>query len=54
LASCATPQRQIELAARLVARHLSLGHPPQALMATLGRALLREDAVHCRALLRPY
>jgi hypothetical protein len=27
-----------------VARHLALGHPPQALVATLGRALLREDA----------
>jgi hypothetical protein len=37
-------QRQIEQAARLVARHLSLGHPPQALIAALGRALLREDA----------
>jgi hypothetical protein len=37
-------QRQVDLAARLVARHLSLGHPPQALIATLGRALLREDA----------
>ncbi len=37
-------QRQIEVSARLVARHLSLGHPPQALIATLGRALLREDA----------
>jgi nitrite reductase/ring-hydroxylating ferredoxin subunit len=37
-------QRQIDLAARLVARHLSLGHPPQALVGTLGRALLREDA----------
>jgi nitrite reductase/ring-hydroxylating ferredoxin subunit len=37
-------QRQVDLAARLVARHLSLGHPPQALVATLGRALLREDA----------
>jgi nitrite reductase/ring-hydroxylating ferredoxin subunit len=37
-------QRQVDLAARLVARHLSQGHPPQALVATLGRALLREDA----------
>jgi nitrite reductase/ring-hydroxylating ferredoxin subunit len=37
-------QRQVDLAARLVARHLSLGHSPQALVATLGRALLREDA----------
>jgi hypothetical protein len=37
-------QRQIDLGARLVARHLSLGHPPQALIVTLGRALLREDA----------
>lgn len=37
-------QRQVDAAARLVARHLALGHPPQALVATLGRALLREDA----------
>ena len=37
-------QRQVDLAARLVARHLSLGHSPQALIATLARALLREDA----------
>jgi hypothetical protein len=37
-------QRQVDLAARLVARHLTLGHPPRALIATLGRALLREDA----------
>ena len=37
-------QRQVEFAARLVARHLTLGHPPRALIATLGRALLREDA----------
>jgi nitrite reductase/ring-hydroxylating ferredoxin subunit len=37
-------QRQVELAARLVARHVALGHPPRALIATLGRALLREDA----------
>jgi nitrite reductase/ring-hydroxylating ferredoxin subunit len=37
-------QRQVDLAARLVARHLSLGHSPQALIATLARAALREDA----------
>jgi nitrite reductase/ring-hydroxylating ferredoxin subunit len=37
-------QQQVDLAARLVARHLSLGHSPQALIATLARALLREDA----------
>ena len=37
-------QRQVDLAARLVARHLTLGHPLRALIATLGRALLREDA----------
>ena len=37
-------QRQVVLAARLVARHLKLGHPPQALIATLARAMLREDA----------
>ena len=29
---------------RLVARHLTLGHPPNELIATLAHALLREDA----------
>jgi hypothetical protein len=33
-------QRQVYLAARLVARHLRLGHSPQSLIATLARALL--------------
>jgi nitrite reductase/ring-hydroxylating ferredoxin subunit len=37
-------QRQVDLAARLVARHLTLGHAPQALIATLARGVLREDA----------
>ena len=37
-------QRQVDAAGRLVARHLSLGHPAQDVMATLARALLREDA----------
>ncbi len=37
-------QQQVDLAARLVARHLKLGYSPQALIATLARALLREDA----------
>jgi hypothetical protein len=37
-------QQQIDTAARLVARHLSLGHPPRAIIAALARALLREDA----------
>jgi nitrite reductase/ring-hydroxylating ferredoxin subunit len=37
-------QRRVDTAARLVARHLALGHSPRALIATLGRALLREDA----------
>ncbi|GJH27013.1 Rieske (2Fe-2S) protein [Caballeronia novacaledonica] len=37
-------QRQVDLAARLVARHLTLGHPPESLIATLGHAVLREDA----------
>jgi nitrite reductase/ring-hydroxylating ferredoxin subunit len=37
-------QRQVDLAARLVARHLTLGHSPQLLIATLARAVLREDA----------
>jgi nitrite reductase/ring-hydroxylating ferredoxin subunit len=37
-------QRQVDLAARLVARHLTLGHSPQVLIATLARAVLREDS----------
>jgi nitrite reductase/ring-hydroxylating ferredoxin subunit len=37
-------QRQVDLAARLVARHFQLGHSPQALIATLAHAVLREDA----------
>ncbi|WGR70261.1 MULTISPECIES: Rieske (2Fe-2S) protein [unclassified Bradyrhizobium] len=37
-------QRQVDLAARLVARHLTLGHSPQPLIAALARAVLREDA----------
>jgi len=37
-------QQQISASARLVARHLTLGHPPEALIATLAHALLREDA----------
>ena len=37
-------QRQVDLAARLVARHLALRHSPQALIATLARTVLREDA----------
>jgi nitrite reductase/ring-hydroxylating ferredoxin subunit len=37
-------QRQIDLAARLVARHMTLGHSTQALIATLAHAVLREDA----------
>jgi len=37
-------QQQIDAAARLVARHLTLGHSPDALIATLAQAVLREDA----------
>jgi predicted kinase len=37
-------QRQIDAAARLVARFLTLDHPPETLIATLAQALLREDA----------
>jgi nitrite reductase/ring-hydroxylating ferredoxin subunit len=37
-------QRQVDFAARLVARHLQLGHSPQELVVTLARAVLREDA----------
>jgi hypothetical protein len=37
-------QQQVDLAARLVARHLTLGLSPQALIATLAGAVLQEDA----------
>jgi nitrite reductase/ring-hydroxylating ferredoxin subunit len=37
-------QRQVDLAARLVVRYLTLGHPPELLIATLVFAVLREDA----------
>jgi nitrite reductase/ring-hydroxylating ferredoxin subunit len=37
-------QQQIGAAACLVARHFTLGHSPDALIATLAQALLREDA----------
>lgn len=37
-------QRQVDLVARLVARHLRLGHSPEALIAILAHAVLREDA----------
>jgi hypothetical protein len=37
-------QRQVDMAGRLVARYLLLGHPPRALIGTLAHALLREDA----------
>ncbi len=35
---------QVDLSARIVARFLERGNPPDALISTLGRALLREDA----------
>ena len=34
----------MKLAGRLVARYLGQGHPAEALVATLARAVLREDA----------
>jgi nitrite reductase/ring-hydroxylating ferredoxin subunit len=37
-------QGQVDQAARLVARHFKLGHPPQRLIATLAQSVLREDA----------
>jgi nitrite reductase/ring-hydroxylating ferredoxin subunit len=37
-------QRQVDLAASLVARHFTLGYSAHALMTTLARAILREDA----------
>ena len=37
-------QQQVDAAARLVARHCIAGHAPEALIATLAHALLREDA----------
>jgi nitrite reductase/ring-hydroxylating ferredoxin subunit len=37
-------QHQVDASARLVARHLLHGYPPEALITTLAHALLREDA----------
>jgi nitrite reductase/ring-hydroxylating ferredoxin subunit len=37
-------QHRVEEAARLVARHLTLGHPPELIIGALAHALLREDA----------
>jgi nitrite reductase/ring-hydroxylating ferredoxin subunit len=37
-------QGSVKLAGRLVARYLGQGHPAEALVATLARAVLREDA----------
>ena len=37
-------QHQIDAAANLVARHLTLGHPPNLIIPALAHALLREDA----------
>ncbi|MGY4284827.1 nitrite reductase/ring-hydroxylating ferredoxin subunit [Bradyrhizobium sp. LM2.7] len=37
-------QKQVDLAASLVVRHLTLGHSPRPLIATLAHAVLREDA----------
>jgi hypothetical protein len=37
-------QRQVDQAARLVARHFKLGHPPLQLIGALTLAVLREDA----------
>ena len=37
-------QQQVQPAARLVARYLNQGHDPAGIIATLGHALLREDA----------
>ncbi len=37
-------QHRVDEAAHLVARHLTLGHSPELIIATLAHALLREDA----------
>jgi hypothetical protein len=37
-------QHRVDEAGRLVARHFTLGHPPESIIATLAHALLREDA----------
>jgi hypothetical protein len=37
-------QHQIDAAANLVARHLTLGHPPDLIISALAHVLLREDA----------
>jgi hypothetical protein len=44
-------QRQVDTAARLVARHLTMGSPPEALIATLAHALLREARFHAYQML---
>ena len=37
-------QHRVDEAARLVARHFTLGHPPESIIVALAHALLREDA----------
>jgi hypothetical protein len=37
-------QHQIDAAANLVARHFTLGHPPDLIISALAHALLREDS----------
>jgi hypothetical protein len=37
-------QQQVDQNGRLVARHLTVGHPPDALITTLAHALLHENA----------
>jgi hypothetical protein len=41
-------QRQVDLAARLVARHLKVGHSPQEIIVKLARAVLRKTPVSIR------
>src|SRR4029078_10084982 len=36
--------KQVYLASRLAARHVTVGHPPEPLLATMAHAVLREDA----------
>jgi hypothetical protein len=46
--------RQVDLAARLVIRHLTLGYSPQLLIVTLARAVLRGDSgFHAYEVWRP-
>ena len=47
-------QRQVDLAARLVARHLTLGHSPQTLILALARGAARRCRIPCLSRVRQF